>query len=186
MNIHPPTKICSGRIGDIHDDEVQKRVLIADPETGRGSVHSTKKTAKGRPEFVFLDTLGTTDAMISSSGIITDYENANELPNDMEVVSKDPFGIGTSLTFVARLIPEGHPFKRALQTLYLHGHAEHGFVVMIPYITEGKVANWWGSGHGGRVTELTSKALDKWINAILNEEYRSVQRLHDMLGGHLH
>jgi hypothetical protein len=185
MNIHPPTKICSGCIGDIH--EVQKpRILIADPDTGRGSVHSTNQTAKGRPEFIFLDTLGTADAMVRCSGIITNYENANELPNDLEVVSKDPFGEGTSLTFVARIIPEGHPHKRQLQNLYLHGHAEHGFVVMIPYMTKGKVADWWGFGHGDRVTELTSKALDRWMNVILNEEYESVQRLHAMLGGHQH
>lgn len=183
MEVHPPTKICSGVI---NDEEVEKpRILLVDPETGRGSVYSTNQTAKGRPEFVFLDTLGDTDVMVSCSKIITDYDNANELPNDMEVVSKDPYGEGTSLTFVARLIPEGHPFKRLLENLYLHGRADHGFVVMIPYMTEGKVADWWGFGHG-RVTELTSNALDSWMKVIFKEEYEGVQRVHAMLGGHQH
>jgi hypothetical protein len=123
--------------------------------------------------------------VVSCSRIITYYENVNELPNDLEVVSKYTRE-GTSLTFVARLIPEGHPFKRALQTLYLHGHAEHGVVVMIPCMTKGKVADWWGSGHGSSVTERTSKALDRWMNVMLNKEYESVQHVHAMLGGHQH
>jgi hypothetical protein len=69
--------------------------------------------------------------------------------------------------------------------LYLHGRADHGFVVMIPYMMEGKVADWWGFGHG-RVTELTSTALDSWMKVILKEEHESVQRLHAMMGGHQH
>jgi hypothetical protein len=52
-------------------------------------------------------------------------------------------------------------------------------------MTEGQVADWWGFGHG-RVTELTSKALDSWMNAIFNEGYENVQRVHAMLGGHQH
>jgi hypothetical protein len=183
MEIHPSTKICSGVIND--EEEQKPRILIVDPETGRGSVHSTDQTAKGRPEFLFLDTLGDTHAMVGCSKIISDYDNANELPIDLEVVNKDPFGGLPSLTFVARLIPEGHPFKRVLQGLYLHDSAEHGFVVMIPYMTQGEVADWWGFGHG-RVSELTGKALDSWIQVILKAEYESVQRMRQMLEAHQH
>jgi hypothetical protein len=184
MEIHPPTKMCCGVIDNEEED-----ILIADPETGRGSVHSTNQTAKGRPEFIFLDTLGDTDAMLSCSKIITEYDRANELPLDLQVVSKDPFGEGLSLTFVARLIPKGHPFKRAIEGLYCYGkNAEHGFVVMIPYMTQGQVADWWGFGHG-RVSELTSKALDDWIRVILRAGHEAMQRfseMMEMMRGHQH
>jgi hypothetical protein len=184
MEIHPPTKCCGGVI---HDNEEDKQyLLIADPETGRGSVHSTNQTAKGRPEFLFLDTLGDTDAMVSCSRIITDYDRANEIPSDLEVVSKDPYGEVLSLTFVARLIPKGHPFKRVVEGLYLYGkNAEHGFVVMIPYMTQGEVADWWGFGYS-RVSELTSKALDNWIQVILRAEHEELQRVREMFGRHQH
>jgi hypothetical protein len=140
---HPPTGICHGNQDE--DDPNKSRVLVADPETGRGFVYSTDQTAKGRPELLFLDTLGDLNVMISVSRIITDYDEAGTLPNDKEVIHKDPFHEGFPLTFIARVIDDDNQhLKKELERLYLHSTSEHGIIVLVPIMMKNRVVTEGG------------------------------------------
>lgn len=136
---HPPTAICDGKHDD-HADPSKTRILVADPDTGRGFVCSTDQTAKGRPEFLFLDTLGDPKVMVSLSRIISDYDEAHALPSNQEVVHSDPFNEGFPLTFIVRMIDgSNQPLKRHLERLYLHANSDHGIVVLIPILMKYRV-----------------------------------------------
>jgi hypothetical protein len=136
---HPPTAICNGKHDD-HADPSKTRILVADPDTGRGFVCSTDQTAKGRPEFLFLDTLGDPMVMVSLSRIISDYDEAHALPSNQEVVHSDPFNEGFPLTFIVRMIDgSNQPLKRHLERLYLHANSDHGIVILIPILMEDRV-----------------------------------------------
>lgn len=177
---HPPTAICPGH----SDGDDGPRVLVADPESGRGFVYSTDQTGKGRPEFLFLDTLGDQFAMVSCSKIISDYDASNAVPQNLEVINKDPWGKGQTLTFVARVIVDepntNSHLKRELERLYLHKHAEHGIVVLIPNMKD-QVGEWWGSGSSSVPAEHSNETLDHWISTLATEEADKVRSIHAML-----
>lgn len=149
---HPPTAICDGKHDD--NDPSKTRVLVADPDTGRGFVYSTDQKAKGRPEFLFLDTLGDPMVMVSLSRIISDYDEDNALPSNQEVIHRDPFYEGFPLTFIARVIDgNNQPLKRHLEVLYLHANSEYGIVVLIPFLMKDRVVTesgklWYVLGFG--------------------------------------
>jgi len=69
----------------------------APPRMCGGSFHRTRfvfsSTGKAlhRPEFLFLDTPGDPNIMVSCSEIISDYEGTNTLPGNLENVVADPF-----------------------------------------------------------------------------------------------
>jgi hypothetical protein len=184
-------------------------VLVADPETGRGFVYSTDQTAKGRPELLFLDTLGDPNVMISASRIITDYDEAGTVPNNLEVIHKDPFHEGLPLTFIARVIDDDNQLlKRELERLYLHSKSEHGIIVFIPIMMKNRVVTeggtlWYVLVFGAIVADSTcmltfvdfyrrcgpilvptiptDETLDAWITATARNEADGVRRLHEFL-----
>lgn len=137
---HPPAAFCNEMHND-NADPSKQRILFSDPDTGRGFVCSTDQTAKGRPEFLFLDTLGGDELFMAAlSRIISDYDEAHALPSNQEVIHSDPFDDGFPLTFIVRIIDgSNQPLKSDLERAYLHANSEHGFVVLIPILMEDRV-----------------------------------------------
>ena len=171
---------------DDDNDGSKKRILVIDPTSGRGFVCSTDQTAKGRPEYIFLDTLGDQNVMVSCSKIVTDYDRANEAPANLEVINKDPFNEGQNLSFVVRTVSNNDPnqhdrIKLGLQQFFLQREAPHGFIVLIPNLCDQEFATWWGRGTLKPPTEHTNDNLDKWILTIIRNEARAVMQLQQML-----
>jgi len=60
--------------------------------------------AKGRPEFIFLDTPINENLMLSCSKIIADFEDAAVIPHNLHVIQVMPFDDYPELCFIARFL----------------------------------------------------------------------------------
>lgn len=131
-NLHPPTQICSGRIDPNEPDK--PRVLLTNPITERGSVHSTDQTAKGKPEWIFPRCPASMPYMLGCSLIITEHDEQNKPhPEDCSIFNRDLLGDGDDeeYTFIVRVHTEGR-IKQILEQNYFHKECTHGIVVVVP------------------------------------------------------
>jgi hypothetical protein len=181
MSVHPPTAICSGNI----DEPDKPRVLLTNPETDRGSVHSTDQTRKGRP--IFPRYPAGMNYMLQCSRIITEHEEQNMLPTDLDILRRDFWGDGKPLEFVVRFHPAGSSIKRSLERAYIHHECTHGIIVVVP--CNPAVAHMLEHHN---LTEqdkedMGRKPLDMLLVKLLVEEEQSFQRsLQGMGHGHSH
>jgi hypothetical protein len=128
MSLHPPTAICSGRLAE----EERPRILLTNPESQRGSVHSTDQTEKERPEWIFPRCPASMEYMLGCSMIITDHEREGRLPEDLQILREDVWGDGDELDFVVRIHTGDSPLKRYLERMYFNKECTHGIVVVVP------------------------------------------------------
>lgn len=160
-------------------DSPKQRLMVPDPETGRGFVCSTDQSAKGRPEFLFFDVPCPdfdTTWMVACSKVVTNYEEAGDLPVDLQVVTTDPFDDGRNLRFVVRHVTQEET-KRSLQSLFFHHECPQGIMIMIPLMPE------WGQGNVALPPQepFVPKALDVYIGKYIRHEYAAVQRMRAMM-----
>ena len=81
MSSQLPSNFCDGP-GDPFEED-RERVLLTNPVTRRGSVHSTDQTDKNRPEWIFPRCPMNMTYMMGCKSIIDKHENENELPADL-------------------------------------------------------------------------------------------------------
>jgi len=181
MSLHPPTAICSGNI----DEPDKPRVLLTNPVTDRGSVHSTDQTAKSRPEWIFPRCPTNMEYMLECSRIITEHEEQSQLPTDCAVLHRDIWSDGDPLDFVVRFHTEGS-IKRTLERAYIHHECTHGILVVVPcnpmisHFLEKHEPDESSKEH------MVRKPLDMALLKLLVEEERSLERAMRDMAGHTH
>lgn len=152
---------------------IKSRELIFDPKTGRGFVFSTDQAARGKPEFLFLDTPGDLNFMNACCKIITDFQNGVlDFPRDLQVVVLKPwkeYNDHSAFPFVARVLLDSNGkdarLKRMLEQNFLyHAPARHGLAVMLPLAQ--KVD--WDHGKIPVPEVCTALAMDVWIQTVAN------------------
>jgi len=121
------------------------RECVVDPSTGRGFVFSSTGKGLNRPEFLFFYAPGDPNIISSVCEIISDYEETNTLPGNLEDVAVDPLEQGSQLRFKARILAEesNATLKTQLEANFLHHVKTRGIVVMVPTM-EGEAC--WGRG----------------------------------------
>lgn len=145
--------------------------------------------AKGRPDFVFLDTPMNDNLMLSCSKIIADFEAAAAIPHNLQVIQVMPFDDDPELCFIARFLTDKNTtnhsrvLKQKIESFFLfHENKRHGIVVMIPIMRHAGtplMEHVWGRGNNPVPTDLTDDQLDQWIESELRNYALSV----DMLSG---
>ena len=128
--MHPFTQICDGSINP--DEPDKPRVLLTNPVTEKGSVHSTDQTAKGKPEWIFPRCPANMQYMLGCSMIITEFDEENKpTPTDCSILKRDVWDNGDPCFFVVRIHTTGD-IKRSLEQNYIHHECPHGIVVVVP------------------------------------------------------
>lgn len=136
MSLHPPTAICSGRLPN--DNEEKERILLTNPETNRSAVYSTDQTGKQRPEWLFPRCPGgNMEYMIDCSLIITQHDEQNNLPHDLQVFRRIFDGFDDEeLQFVVRIHAGDTALKRSLERAYFQKVCQYGIIVVVPYYAD--------------------------------------------------
>lgn len=137
--------------------------------TSRSFVFSQNQTIKGRPEFLFLDTPSNMNHILSL--IMTkNIENHHDcLPTNLSTFTFRPFSedyFNETISFVARVYRDHHPFKSILEQEYLHGkRCVHGLIVMIAIGDTGR--SFWGKSRVPAPANLTNASIDLFVERTL-------------------
>ncbi|KAL3912813.1 MAG: hypothetical protein SGILL_006738 [Bacillariaceae sp.] len=136
IHAHLPVPACSGRVDQGNNKPF---VLIKNPITERGSVHTTDQTALQRPEWLFPRCPANMDYMKGCTRLIRSYTDsgpAQRLPQDLEKLVYKVYGDEEDFDFVVRLHRNGDAagdeIKQFCEAHYFRRECPHGIFVVVP------------------------------------------------------
>lgn len=185
MNNHPSTAICNGN--NNQQQEKHPYVLLTNPQNGTGVVFSTNQSAQGRPEWIFPKCTAEPPLMLACSAIISDYDenrHSKALPNDLQVITFDPFGNGQEQALVVRRLekastPPIPPTETdtdalliaELERLYFHQPCPAGVLVVMPLLGPARtMLNLMPA-------DVVRQSLDVKLVALLHSESQQVREM---------